>query len=92
VKSSQDKIKWRTGLLHEQVIKVLRLLLDGRQDEVPVFQCSSFLNWVKRQKSPFTDVKPFHLGGIHKFAEQHSDVIQWSNQIESMLSLTACQE
>ena len=79
VKPSQDKIKMAHWVpLHEQVIKALRPLLDGRQDAMPVFQYTSFLNWVKRQKISLSQISShLILRDLRKFAEQYGDIIQW---------------
>ncbi len=79
VKSSQDKIKMQHDVaLHPQVIKAIQPLVVERSDDEPMFEYSSFLQWVKREKIPLTQIKShFVLGDLRKFAEQHGDIIGW---------------
>ena len=79
VKSSQDKIRMEHYVpLHPRVIEVLRPLLDGRDDDLPMFAYNSFNMWIKRQKIPLSRVAShFVLGDLRKFAEQYGDVVQW---------------
>ncbi|MFZ0012216.1 MAG: hypothetical protein WAL97_10035 [Halobacteriota archaeon] len=79
VDSSQDKIRMSHYVpLHPRVVEALKTLLVGRDDDELMFTHSSFLQWIKRQKIPMSRFqKPFVLGDLRKFAEQHGDVIQW---------------
>jgi hypothetical protein len=79
VKSSQDKIKMEHYVpLHPHIIKALQPLLDGREDDEPMFAYNSFVMWVKRQKIPLSRVSGnFVLGDLRKFAEQYGDIIEW---------------
>ncbi|MGZ7199985.1 MAG: hypothetical protein ACXVIG_08470 [Halobacteriota archaeon] len=53
VKSSQDKIKMQHYVpLHPQVIQTIQPLLEGRSDDEPMFEYTSLLQWVKREKIP----------------------------------------
>ena len=79
VNSSQDKIRMSHYVpLHPRVVKVLEPLLAGRNEDDLMFTHSSFKQWIKRQKIPMSRFeKPFVLGDLRKFAEQHGDVIEW---------------
>jgi len=79
VEPSQDKIRMEHYVpLHPQVIEAIQPLLDGRQDDEPMFQHGSFWMWVKRQQMPMSQFNGhFVLGDLRKFAEQQGDVIQW---------------
>jgi integrase len=79
VDSSQDKIRMSHYVpLHPRVVEALKPLLAGRNDDELMFTHNSFLQWIKRQKIPMSRFqKPFVLGDLRKFAEQHGDVIQW---------------
>ena len=79
VKPSQDKIKMAHWIpLHEQVIRALHPLLDGSLDDELIFHYSSFLQWVKRQKIPLSQISShFMVGDLRKFTEQYGDIIQW---------------
>jgi hypothetical protein len=79
VDSSQDKVRMSHYLpLHPRLVEALKPLLVGRDDDELMFTHSSFLQWIKRQKIPMSRFqKPFVLGDLRKFAEQHGDVIQW---------------
>jgi hypothetical protein len=79
VKPSQDKIRMEHYVpLHTQVAESIQPLLDGRQDDEPIFQHGSFWMWVKRQQ---ISMSRFHghfvLGDLRKFCEQHGDAIGW---------------
>ena len=79
VKSSQDKIKMQHYTpLHPQVIQTIEPLLEGRSDDEAVFEYTSLLQWIKRQKIPMSRFKGhFVLGDLRKFAEQYGDIIGW---------------
>jgi integrase len=79
VGSPQDKIRMSHYVpLHPRVVKVLEPLLAGRNEDDLMFTHSSFKQWIKRQKIPMSRFeKPFVLGDLRKFAEQHGDVIEW---------------
>jgi len=79
VDSSQDKIKMEHYVpLHPQVINSLKLVLDGRGDDEPMFAYNSVNQRIKRQKIALSRIKNhFVLGDLRKFAEQYGDVIQW---------------
>lgn len=78
VKSNQDKVKMaHYAPLAPQVIAAMKPLLDGRQDEEPMFKHGSFRMWTKRQKIPMSRFKGhFVLGDLRKFCEQHGDIIE----------------
>jgi integrase len=82
---SQDKIRMEHYVpLHPQVVEAVRPLLDGRQDDEPIFQHGSFWMWVKRQQIPMSQFKGhFVLGDLRKFAEQHGDTIGWEQSNRS---------
>jgi len=79
VEASQDKVHMSHYVpLHPRVVEALKPLLVGRDDDELMFTHSSFLQWIKRQKIPMSRFqKPFVLGDLRKFAEQHGDIIQW---------------
>ena len=80
VDASQDKVRMSHYVpLHPRVVKALKPLLVGRDDDELMFTHSSFLQWIKRQKIPMSRFqKPFVLGDLRKFAEQHGDVVGWN--------------
>ncbi len=79
VKSSQDKIKMQHYVpLHPQVIHAIQPLLEERGDDDPLFEYTSLLQWVKREKTPLIRItNHFRLGDLRKFIEQHGDIIGW---------------
>jgi len=79
VEASQDKVRMSHYVpLHPRVVETLKPLLGGRDDYELMFTHGSFLQWIKRQKIPMSRFqKPFVLGDLRKFAEQHGDIIQW---------------
>ncbi|MFZ0011285.1 MAG: hypothetical protein WAL97_05200 [Halobacteriota archaeon] len=79
VQSSQDKIKMQHYVpLHPQVIQAIEPLVDGRNDDEPLFEYNSLEAWVRRQQIPLSRTKGnFVLGDLRKFAEQYGDIIQW---------------
>jgi len=79
VEASQDKVRMSHYVpLHPRVVETLKPLLGGRDDYELMFTHGSFLQWIKRQKIPMSRFqKPFVLGDLRKFAEQHGDAIQW---------------
>jgi len=80
VKASQDKIRMEHYVpLHPQIVKVLKLLLDGRADDELMFEYNSFAMWVKRERISLSRISGhFVLGDLRKFAEQYGDIIQWN--------------
>ncbi len=87
VKSSQDKIKMQHYVpLHPQVIQAIQPLVEGRGDDELLFEYTSLLQWVKREKIPLTRIAShFVLGDLRKFAEQHGDIIQWDQSNRSYI-------
>ena len=79
VESSQDKIKMQHYVpLHPQVIQAIQPLLDERNDDESMFEYTSFLQWVKREKIPMSHFNGhFVLGDLRKFTEQYGDIIGW---------------
>ena len=77
VQSSQDKIKMQHYVpLHPQVIQAIEPILDGRNEDNPVFDYNSLAMWVKRQKISLTRAAThFVLGDLRKFTEQYGDII-----------------
>ncbi len=87
VDSSQDKIRMSHYVpLHPRVVEALKPLLVGRNDNELMFNHSSFLQWVKRQKIQMSRFKGhFVLGDLRKFAEQYGDIIQWEQSNRSYI-------
>jgi hypothetical protein len=53
-------------------------LLNGREDEEPMFKQLSFERWLKQQKIPLTHVNAhFVPEDLRKFCEQQGDILQW---------------
>jgi hypothetical protein len=53
-------------------------LLDGKDEDSPIFDYNSLAMWVKRQKISLSRAAThFVLGNLRKFTEQYGDIIQW---------------
>ncbi|MFZ0011881.1 MAG: hypothetical protein WAL97_08265 [Halobacteriota archaeon] len=75
----QDKIRMQHYCpLHPQVVEAILPLLDGRQDNTPIFEQLSFQQWVRHN-----EVRLLHSnarivnGDLRKFCEQMGDILQW---------------
>jgi len=81
VKSSQDKVRMSHWIpIHPQALEAVKPLLEGKDDDEPMFVHESFKMWVKREKIPMSRFnKNFFLGALRKWAEQQGDIIQWND-------------
>src|SRR5208283_5930560 len=76
---AQDKVKMEHWVpLHPEVIKVIKPLLDGRDNRETLFEYYSFSMWLKRQRIPLSKIDGnFNPSDFRKFCEQCGDVIEW---------------
>lgn len=75
----QDKIRMRHYCpLHPQVVDAILPVLDGRQDDAPVFEQLSFQQWLRYNEVRLSrsDVRIVN-GDLRKFCEQMGDILQW---------------
>jgi hypothetical protein len=60
------------------VVDALQPLLNGREDDEPMFRQLSFERWLKQQKVPLLHGSHhFVPGDLRKFCEQEGDLLQW---------------
>ncbi|MFZ0924910.1 MAG: hypothetical protein WCE82_06420 [Halobacteriota archaeon] len=66
--------------MRPQVVVAMLPLLDGRPEEEAVFKQLLFQRWLKQNEIRLL-LSNVHIvnGDLRKFAEQHSDVIQWEH-------------
>ena len=78
---SQDKIRMEHYVpIHPDIIPIMTQLVEGKEDNIPVFELTSYQTWLKRHGIPLSRApeKMFFPSDLRKFAEQHGDVIEWS--------------
>jgi hypothetical protein len=78
---SQDKIRMEHYVpIHPDLIPIMTQLVEGKEDNDPVFELTSYQTWLKRHGVPLSRApdKAFFPSDLRKFAEQYGDVIEWS--------------
>jgi hypothetical protein len=75
----RDKIRMQHYCpLHPQVVDALQPLLNGREDEEPMFKQLSFERWLKQQRVLLLHSDAYVVpGDLKKFCEQMGDILQW---------------
>jgi integrase len=82
---SQDKIKMEHWVpIHPILIPRLSALLNGRNDDDPLFNFNSIQLWLKRYPISLKRCDGrFTASDLRKFGEQYGDIIQWDQSNRS---------
>jgi hypothetical protein len=88
VESSQDKIRMSHFVpLPPRLLPALKPLLEGRNDDEPMFRYSSAWMWFKRQRISMSQFDGhWVLGDGRKFFEQQSDAVQLNESIRAHIT------
>jgi hypothetical protein len=76
----QDKIRMRHYCpLHPQVVEAVKPLLNGWDNEKPIFAQLWFARWLRKCQIPLTyGHQRFVPGDLRKYCEQQGDILRWN--------------